>query len=672
MKVTNSTTKADYVSKFAPPFCKIWFVNKGKYVWTREAYADLGLYKPMHRPAERGREEWLRSNPSCRHKNEHTGNPTYLRSDFYPNSAGVINWLQGDGDHVGVALSADESSFLNGSLQSLTRPNSSTPASGFTSVEIKVLSQLDSKLKEEDYYNQILEARTDAVSRNNIAFTELLKRKKLESEASEANNKVKAFEAAYADEVQLRKEVEDTVANIQQEKEQVLKQIEDFSREWQTTKRIVPVLESRCSEANCCQNEASRELELIQMSLTTLQHETKNMRRQKEQAMQHREWWRNHLQLGVSSDGDFGFINTSAEYKHFSLFDLQIATCNFSESFLIGQGSYGCVYKGEISDRSVAIKKLNPFNMQGTPEFQQEVEVLSKLKHARLVTLIGACPEALSLVYEYLPNGSIDDHLFRKTNNPLTWEKRTHIVADMSSALLYLHSREPRKIIHGNLKPKNILLDSEFNCKIGDFMIGQLVPKKTARCPSFRGITEMESAFPYIDPELQTFQDLTPKSDIYAFGVIMLQLLTGRSPMGLASKVRRAVLCGNLTSILDSSAGEWPTFVARRLVELGLQCCEFNGRDRPELKPALVKGLEKLHLAEGQPVPSFFLCPILQELMYDPHVAADGFTYEGEAIRGWLTGGRGTSPMTNLTLSHFSLTPNHALRSAIQDWLCHC
>ncbi|KAF5185995.1 U-box domain-containing protein, partial [Thalictrum thalictroides] len=481
---------------------------------------------------------------------------------------------------------------------------------------------------------------------------------------------VKAFEAAYADEVQLRKEVEDKVENTRQEQEQILKQVEDLSREWQTTMRNVSLLESHCTEANCHENEASRKLKLIQMSVTTLQDETKNMRRQKEQAMQHLEWWRNHLRVRISNDVDFGFINTSAEYKHFSLFDLQIATCNFSESFIIGQGSYGCVYKGEISDRSVAIKKLNPFNMQDAPEFQQEVERLSKLKHTRLVTLIGACPEAYSLVYEYLPNGSIEDHLFRKTNNPLTWKKRTHIVADMSSALLYLHSCKPGKTIHGNLKPKNILLDQEFNCKIGDFMIGQLVPKKTARCPSFRGITEMESVFPYIDPELHTFQDLTPKSDIYALGVIILQLLTGRSPMGLASEVRRAVLCGNLTSILDTSAGEWPTFVTRRLVEFGLQCCELKGRDRPELEPALVMGLEKLHLAEGQPVPSFLLCPILKELMYDPHVAADGFTYEGEAIRGWLKGGRGTSPMTNLTLSHFSLTPNHALRSAIQDWLC--
>nr|DAD38672.1 TPA_asm: hypothetical protein HUJ06_012994 [Nelumbo nucifera] len=301
----------------------------------------------------------------------------------------------------------------------------------------------------------------------------------------------------------------------------------------------------------------------------------------------------------------------------------------------------------------------------------KQVIVLSKLKHPHLVTLIGAFSEGWSLVYEYLPNGSLHDHLFHKRNSPpLTWKARTRIAAKISSALLFLHTSRSEKIIHGDLKPKNILLDSEFNCKIGDFGIYRLVPEETARCPSFRRKIERIGAFPYMDPEIERTSDLTFKSDVYSFGIIVLQLLAGRFPHGIVKEVRQAVSCEKLASILDTSAGEWPTFVARRLVDLGLQCCELNSCDRPELTPTMVMELEWLHTAEERPVPSFFLCPILQEIMHDPQVAADGFTYEGKALRGWLASGRETSPMTNLKLTHLHLTPNHALRHAIQDWLC--
>lgn len=241
------------------------------------------------------------------------------------------------------------------------------------------------------------------------------------------------------------------------------------------------------------------------------------------------------------------------------------------------------------------------------------MRVLSKLQHPHLVTLLGACSEAWSLVYEYLPNGSLQDRLFRKSNiSPLSWKDRARIAAEIASGLCFLHSSKPEKIVHGDLKPQNILLDSELSCKICDFGICRLVTEETLYCPSFQLNTVPKGDFPYADPEYHRTGILTPKSDSYSFGLIILQLLTGRPPVGLAGEVRKAISHGKLSSVLDPSAGDWPTFFAMQLVDLGLQCCQLYGTDRPDITPTLVKELEQLYVAEERPVPSFFLCPILQ------------------------------------------------------------
>lgn len=132
------------------------------------------------------------------------------------------------------------------------------------------------------------------------------------------------------------------------------------------------------------------------------------------------------------------------------------------------------------------------------------------------------------------------------------------------------------------------------------------------------------------------------------------------SRRSLQTEVRNVLSSGQLELVLDSSAGEWPETVSRRLVDFGLQCCELKSRDRPKITPAIVKELLQLYVLEERPVPPYCLCPILQEIMQDPLIAADGFTYKGEAIRGWLKNGHETSPMNNLRLNHLlHLTPNH-------------
>ncbi|CAK9143025.1 unnamed protein product [Ilex paraguariensis] len=676
MKGKKSSGKATHATKNAPSFCEIWFVKKGKLVWTREATEGPSSSPPITQ-LESGTAFTLRSRSLQGHKSEVVFHPECLHSISARGifCAGIKNWVQGAAAQTEMALSPTVPSLTNRCsphyFDSLSGPKSPGSGSGYTSfAEQRLSSDSDTMIEEESLCNQLAEATLETEASRNEAFAGLLKCRKLEAEAVEAINKVKAFESANAHEVELRKEAENALRTTIQEQEKLLEEREAVTQELHKAMRNIALLDSRAQEANRRREEAAGELKVIQASIATLRHEKQKIQRQKIQATRWLDRWKNHGQDGGESFNEFiGYIGDFSELTEFSLSDLQTATCNFSESFKIGQGGYGSVYKGEMLNRTVAIKKPHPHNMQG--EFQQEVQILGKLQHPHLVGLIGICVEAWSLVYEYLPNGSLQDRLFRKSNiYSLKWNTRARMIAEIASALLFLHTSKPEKIIHGNLKPENILLDSELSCKICDFGICRLVPQQALRCPSFRQYTEPKGAFSYTDPEFHRTGVLTAKSDTYSFGLIILQLLTARASAGLAAEVRKAMLCGKLTSILDSSAGEWPTFVSRRLVDLGLQCCELNSRERPELTPTLLRELEQLHVLEERLVPAFFLCPILQEIMHDPQVAADGFTYEGEALRDWLENGRETSPMTNLKLSHLQLTPNHALRLAIQDWLC--
>ncbi|PRQ34035.1 putative protein kinase RLK-Pelle-RLCK-IXb family [Rosa chinensis] len=668
MKVKRSSSKASYAAKNAPLFCEIWFINKGKPLWTRAASEGQSSL-PSCSQLQIASEESFKS---FQHRKNEAFLPECLQSSSANNDfSRISNCFQSESVRSEAAqssstLSCSTHTCLPHNIHSSTRTSSSS-GSGYSSAEGRV--SLDS-----DLCSRLTEATLEAEASMEKASSELLKCKRLESEAIEAIDKVKAFEFAHAREVKLRTEAEDALRTTLEEQEKIMEEKEELSTNIRNTMRNIALLDSRVQEANRRSEEASGEVKQIQTSIAALCQEKQGIQRQKMEALRWLERWRSRRQAGAANyNGLTGSVEELLKLAEFSLSDLQTATCNFSESFKIGQGGYGCVYKGEMLGRTVAIRKLHPHNMQGQSEFQQEVQVLCKIQHPHLVTLLGVCPEAWSLVYEYLPNGSLQDHLFRKSNvSFMTWKTRVRIIAEISSALCFLHSSKPEKIVHGNLKPQNILLDSELRCKICDFGICRLVTEENLSSASFRRFTEPKGAFSYTDPELQRVGVLTPKSDSYSFGLIILQLVTRRPPVGLASEVRRALLSGNLTAILDSSAGEWPESVAKRLVQLGLQCCELNSRERPELTPALVREFEQLHVSEERSVPSFFLCPIRQEIMHDPQVAADGFTYEGEALLKWLQNGGETSPMTNLKLSHLHLTPNHALRLAIQDWLCKC
>ncbi|KAI8549806.1 hypothetical protein RHMOL_Rhmol06G0054000 [Rhododendron molle] len=362
---------------------------------------------------------------------------------------------------------------------------------------------------------------------------------------------------------------------------------------------------------------------------------------------------------------------------YFSLHEIEGAIGNFNPSMKIGQGVYGPVYRGFLRHTQVAIKTLISQSMQGRSEFQQEVHILSKLRHPNLVTLIGSCPDACIIIYEYLPNGSLEDRLScRDDSTPLSWKTRIRIAAELCSVLIFLHSDS---IVHGDLKPDNILLDANYVCKLSDFGVCRVV-NRNEESSNTRGccVTVSRGTFGYIDPDFAG--ELTPKSDVYSFGVILLRLLTGNKPaVGLPAEMQEALDDERLIDILDPTVEDWPFVQAQQLAYLAMRCCERNPTSRPDLASEVWRMLEPMRAScdissfqvsseENHRTPPYFICPIVQDIMQDPHVAADGYTYELEALRGWLDGGHNTSPMTNLQLPHSNVVPNRALRSAIQEW----
>ncbi|RZR71982.1 hypothetical protein BHM03_00009287 [Ensete ventricosum] len=258
------------------------------------------------------------------------------------------------------------------------------------------------------------------------------------------------------------------------------------------------------------------------------------------------------------------------------------------------------------------------------------MDVLSRVRHPNLVSLIGACPEARALVYEYLPNGSLEEHLTRE----LTWQVRIRIAAEICSALVFLHSCKPLSLVHGDLKPVNILLGSNFVSKISDLGMYRLLVRSSTL---YHGTHLRKGTFAYTDPELLSSGEITAKSDVYSFGVILLRLLTGRPAFGVSKVVKEALDMKCLERVLDASAGDWPYVQAEKLAKLGLKCCDMNRRNRPDAKEAwkmlqpLMKSISFARLSppssimlapeSSSCIPSYFICPIFKVSYLAVHFA---------------------------------------------------
>ncbi|KAM0890436.1 hypothetical protein ACQ4PT_027065 [Festuca glaucescens] len=488
------------------------------------------------------------------------------------------------------------------------------------------------------------------------AYEEICSREKAERELFEAFQKARDSENLYFGEVKQRNEIEEKLTTT----------MEEVERLTQTTDKLCAKLQEESKKRLALEKRTAHSDRII-----------KDLMLQCDKAV--REVEALHAKKGESSAAAEGAMHIT----ELSFSEITEATNNFDHSLKVGESVYGSVYKGFLRHTHVAIKKLNRENTQS--QFNQEVEILSRVRHPNLVTLIGACKEDQALVYEYMPNGSLDDRLACKNNSkPLGWQLRTRIISDVCSALIFLHSNKPHSIVHSDLKASNIILDGNNVAKLSGFGVCCMFTHEFRNTTTLYRHTHPKGSFVYIDPEYVMTGDLTPQSDVYSFEIVLLRLLTGRPGFGLLKDVQRAVEKDCLAAILDSSAGDWPAMQAEQLARVGLRCCDIRRKNRPDLRTEVWTVLEPILKSASVMlcslsfksvsedlggVPSYFICPILQDVMREPLIAADGFTYEAEAIREWIDSGHQTSPMTNLELLHHDLLPNHALRSAIQEWL---
>ncbi|KAM6555824.1 hypothetical protein CsatB_002843 [Cannabis sativa] len=643
--------KAFFVSQQASRSCHIWFICKGHLIYTRshsqetserEAVFPLPL---MHSPSEISQSQEIKSEYPHKLSN----------LDFWDDTNELDEISNKLFKHCSVdsSLSSDKE-FDNSKLNPLLADE-----------ELNVEEQ---EGKESCFSHEQAITGTEEQKWND--FEEAVKRWKDDEDIVEAKCKAKAFQKLYIKEISQIKESEETLARVKLELERMKDERDKFIKELQMVQKENLVLESELAKSEDDIKELEEKILSAVELLISFRDKRDRLRVEHGSAVREVAWLRRLMRGETSSF-------CKPQLPIFSFLEINEATNNFDPSWKISEGSYGTVYKGILRQMHVAIKMLPSYGSKSQSDFQHEVEIISRVRHPNVETLIGMCPESRSIVYEYFKNGSLEDCLSRK-DKTIPWQIRTCIATELCSALIFLHSNKP-SIIHGNVKPSNILLDANYVSKLGNLGVGFLIQKNEDLTNSTKVSNELDNESVYMDPEYLESGELRPESDVYSFGVLLLRLLTARPPDGLVKNVQCAVDNNNISAVLDISAGDWPLEQAKQLAQLALRCCQKNWLDRPDLVSVGWGVLEPMRTSchvsgsslvskKRQRIPSHFTCPILQEIMEDPQIAADGFTYEAEAIRGWLHTGHDTSPMTNLKLDNLNLVPNYALQNAIQEW----
>jgi serine/threonine protein kinase len=290
--------------------------------------------------------------------------------------------------------------------------------------------------------------------------------------------------------------------------------------------------------------------------------------------------------------------------RRFTLAEIRTATNNFDRNLIIGRGGCGNVFKGHIDDelKPVAIKIFEPTSKQGFHEFRTEIEMLSKLRHPHLVPLIGYCNDEphMIIVYDFMANRTLRDHLYNTDNPPLSWKQRLEICIGAARGLLYLHEGAEHPIIHRDVNTSNILLDENWVTKVSDFGLSRRGPTSLSKS---HVTTDVKGTFGYIDPEYFWTSHLTLKSDVFGFGVVLFEVLCARPAVdtGLDDEQQSLALWAQqcfedrtLDRIIDPRLiGKIAPESLKVYAKIAYKCL-YDFRDR---RPKMAKVLRALELA---------------------------------------------------------------------------
>ncbi|PON42546.1 LysM receptor kinase [Parasponia andersonii] len=299
----------------------------------------------------------------------------------------------------------------------------------------------------------------------------------------------------------------------------------------------------------------------------------------------------------------------------FSYEELAKATDDFSLAHKIGQGGFGAVYYAELRGEKAAIKKMD---MQASREFLAELKVLTRVHHLNLVRLIGYCVEgSLFLVYEYIENGNLSQHLRGSEREPLPWSTRVQIALDSARGLEYIHEHTVPVYIHRDIKSANILIDKNFHAKVADFGLTKLTEVGSISIP-----TRLVGTFGYMPPEYAQYGDVSPKVDVYAFGVVIYELISAKEaivkPDGSVAESKGLVGLfedvlnqpdskDDLRKLVDPRLGEnYPVDSVRKMAQLAKACTHENPQLRPSMRSIVVALMTLSSSTEDWDVGSFY------------------------------------------------------------------
>lgn len=327
----------------------------------------------------------------------------------------------------------------------------------------------------------------------------------------------------------------------------------------------------------------------------------------------------------VDATGSQGLTGITVDKSvEFSYEELAKATDDFSLANKIGQGGFGAVYYAELRGEKAAIKKMD---MQASKEFFAELKVLTHVHHLNLVRLIGYCVDgSLFLVYEYIENGNLSQHLRGSEKDPLPWSTRVQIALDSARGLEYIHEHTVPVYIHRDIKSANILIDKNFRGKVADFGLTKLTEVGGASLP-----TRLVGTFGYMPPEYAQYGDVSPKVDVYALGVVLYELISAKEAIvktNDSSAESRGLVAlfedvlnqpdprEDLRKVVDPRLGEdYPLDSVRKMAQLGKACTQENPQLRPSMRSIVVALMTLSSATEDWDVGAFYENQALVNLM---------------------------------------------------------